>query len=309
MKHSIFEKEIPFQSPNISHEENIMYSFMGSPAYVLRGGFFEAGKLATAYKRKAPFQLSDAEQVSDSEGLKALSMIDTFSKSGRKRTDNTHDDKADNTFFKKETVGNIEYLSEGLIDIAQLQFMSTDMIFDRASFNADKFHLFARFLKLRMENFSSELGYYKMANSVNEIPEYGFKFTNEDVVFLVKHLFKSILDLNIKRKGASAVTREFEYKLVYTPSEDTKYNENDWVSVKSLSDIENLNFTMEDFYIQSEEKDSLLLRETLEENSKNQDKKSAEVKQKQKEDIKKSKEKKESKKEKKEEPALTEAIA
>ena len=31
LKHSIFEREIPFQSPNISHEEAGLYSFIGSP--------------------------------------------------------------------------------------------------------------------------------------------------------------------------------------------------------------------------------------------------------------------------------------
>ena len=280
LKHSIFEKEIPFQSPNISHEEAILYSFIGSPAYILRGGFHEFGKgSGVAFKRKAPFQINDAEQILDSEGLKAISTLETFAKSGRKRTDNTIDDKSDNTFFKKETVGNIEYFTEGFIDLAQLQFVSTDIIFDRLAFSADKFKLFSRFLSTRMENFNSELGYYGMKNSDVLIPEYGFKFSNDNVVFLVQHLFKSILDLKIGRKSASAVTEEFEYKLVYDTIEDTKYNENGWVSVKNASDIENINFEVEDFYIQYEAGKAKELRELIEENSKKQDAQSSAKKQ------------------------------
>ena len=291
LKHSIFEKEIPFQSPNISHDENVLYSFMGSPAYILRGGFFEFGKGGAAFKRKSPFLLNDAEQIMSSQGLEPISQLETFAKSGKKRTDNTVDDKADNTFFKKETVGEIEYLTEGNIDLEQLQFVSTDIIFDRLAFSDDKFNLFSRFLKTRMEDFHSELGYYRMANSVNAIPERGFKFSDENILFLVKHLFKSILDMNIRRKNSSAVTSELEYKLVYTPSEDTKYDEKGWVSVKGISDLDKINFKTENFYILHKEEDALQLRKDIEENSKKQDAKSSEKKQEMKDFVEKKKNK------------------
>ena len=250
LKHSIFEKEIPFQSPNVSHEKNILYSFIGSPAYILRGGFFEFGKGSSAFKRKSPFGLNDAEQVCN-----AMSLLETFARSGKKRTDNTIDDKADSTFFKKETVGDIEYLAEGILDMEQLQFVSTDIIFDRNAFNADEFDLFSKFLRTRMSDFKSELGFYGMKNSVNQIPEYGFKFSNENILFLVKHLFQSIMELNIRRKGASAITDSFEYKLVYSPIEDTKYDESGWVSVKSMDDINAINFEAEDFYVEQQKLD------------------------------------------------------
>ena len=304
LKHSIFEKEIPFQSPNLSHDEIVLYSFIGSPAWILRGGFQEFGKGNSVFKRKSPFELNDAEQISDSNGLKAMSVLETFSKSGRKRTDNTIDDKADNTFFKKETVGDIEYSTDGFVDLEQLQFVSTDIIFDRLGFNPDKFNLFSRFLKTRIANFNSELGYYGMKNSVVSIPEYGFKFTNENVVFLVKYLFKSILNLNIKRKSASAATSEFEYKLVYIPSEDTRHNENGWVSVKTIEDIEKINFESENFYVQCDEKESKQLRETIEEKSKKQDQASSDKKQEVKDAVAEAKKKKS----KKGETAVTETV-
>ena len=269
LKHSIFEKEIPFQSPNISHEKHILYSFIGSPAYILRGGFFEFGKGSSAFKRKAPFSLEDAQQTCG-----AVSTLETFARSGKKKTDNSIDDKADNTFFKKETVGDIEYLAEGSLDLEQLQFVSTDIIFDRNAFNADEFDLFSFFLKTRLKDFNSKLGWYGMANSVNQIPEYGFKFSN------VKHLFQSILELNIKRKGASAETFEFEYKLVYIPTEDTKYNEDGWVSVKSIDDINSINFQSEDFYIEKDETTAKELRKAIDENEKESAQNSANIKQK-----------------------------
>ncbi len=292
LKHAIFEKEIPFQSPNVSHDESVLYSFIGSPAYILRGGFFEFGKGGTAFKRKSPFLLNDAEQVLNSEGLEPISQLETFSRSGKKRTDNTIDDKADNTFFKKETVGQIEYFTEGNVDLEQLQFVSTDIIFDRLAFSDDKFNLFSRFLKTRMEDFNSELGYYRMKNSINAIPERGFKFSDENILFLVKHLFTSILDMNIRRKSSSAMTSEFEYKLVYTPSEDTKYDEKGWVSVKDISDIDKINFKPENFYVQHKDEEALQLRKDIEENSKKQDTQSSAKKQEIKDFVKEKKNKK-----------------
>ena len=137
-----------------------------------------------------------------------------------------------------------------------------------------------------------------MANSVNQIPEYGFKFSNDNILSLVKHLFQSILELNIRRKGASAETFEFEYKLVYIPTEDTKYNEDGWVSVKSMNDINSINFESEDFYIEKDETTAKELRKAIEENEKNAAQNSADIKQKAK-DEKQSKIDKKSKKEEK----------
>lgn len=298
LKHSIFEKEIPFQSPNISHEKAILYSFMGSPAYILRGGFHEFGKGTQAFKRKSPFQLNDAEQICG-----AISSIEMFSKSGKKRTDNSIDDKADNTLFKKETIGNIEYMTEGNIDLEQLQFVSTDVLFDRMAFNPDDFELFSKFLKTRLPNFNSKLGWYSMKNSVNEIPEYGFKFTQENILSLVKHLFQCISEFRIKRKSGAAYIDSFEYKLVFDPIEDKKYDEKGWVSVKSQADIDNIKFEVEDFYIERDEKDSKQLRQTIVDNEASQDKKSADKKQKQKEEAEDRKNKK-----KKKETANSESV-
>lgn len=293
LKHSIFEKEIPFQSPNISHEKHILYSFIGSPAYILRGGFFEFGKGSFAYKKKAPFSLEDAQQTCG-----AMSILETFARSGKKKTDNSIDDKADNTFFKKETVGDIEYLATGSLDLEQLQFVSTDIIFDRYAFNPDDFDLFSFFLKTRLNDFNSKLGYYGMVNSVNQIPEYGFKFSNDNIVSLVKHTLQNVLELNIKRKGASAQTFEFEYKLVYTPTEDTRYNEDGWVSIKSMNDINSINFQSEDFYIEKDETTAKELRKVITENEKNAAQNSADIKQKVKDEIQSKKDKKSKKEEK-----------
>ena len=226
-----------------------------------------------------------------------MSLLETFARSGKKRTDNTIDDKADSTFFKKETVGDIEYLAEGILDMEQLQFVSTDIIFDRNAFNADEFDLFSKFLRTRMSDFKSELGFYGMKNSVNQIPEYGFKFSNENILFLVKHLFQSIMELNIRRKGASAVTDSFEYKLVYSPIEDTKYDESGWVSVKSMDDINAINFEAEDFYVEQVESTAKELRKAIVDNEILADTKSAGIKQKAKDEIQKKKDKKAKKEE------------
>ena len=95
-------------------------------------------------------------------------------------------------------------LAEGVLDLEQLQFVSTDIIFDRNAFNADEFDLFSKFLRTRMSDFKSELGFYGMKNSVNQIPEYGFKFSNENIF---PHTLNTSVCLS---KGNSSVTPGFE---------------------------------------------------------------------------------------------------
>ncbi|HWY09825.1 MAG TPA: hypothetical protein VN026_00800 [Bacteroidia bacterium] len=267
LKQSIFKKDIPFQCPNIVHDDILLYSFIGSPASMLRGFLFAKEE---AFKRKEAFSITDAEQ-----SCNAISNLETFTRSGQKNTD---EDVKDNSFFKKETVGDIKYSAHGNIDLEQLQFVSTDPIFDRLTFNPDKFNLFSKFMKQRMESFKSELGYYKMKTSVVEIPEYGFKFSNEDMLHMVKYLFNMMMELTINRNGGYAVTSELQYKLVYNPLEDTRADENGWVSVKTQKDIDKLDFSIEDFYVVVDEEESKKMRSAILDNYQVAKKKTADKK-------------------------------
>lgn len=241
LRHEIFKEDFFVQIPNLIHEDGLLYSFIGSPAAMLRGYLFAETNKPTL-KRKSAVTMTDAVQTCD-----AISIIETFAKSGEKNRDIG---KSDNTFFKKETIGDIKYEAIGNLDLMALQFLSGDLAFDRLAFDTDKFEIFKKFMSMRIEDFNSEIGYYQIANSVNNIPELGIKFSNNNVVFFVKAFFNRLLKMDIRRNNAFAKVSNLEYKLVFDPLEDTFDDENGWVTLGSESAIDEIDFVTHDFYIE-----------------------------------------------------------
>ncbi len=254
---AMFGKDIIAQNSKITHNENLLYMYLASPATILRG-HLQFPQNETAYKRKGGITITDAEQTNN-----AMSKMEVFSKSGAK-TEKGATDSADNTFYYKETVGNITYDSMGVIDLMQLQFVSTDMLFDRFSFNPDKFELFKSYLGLRVPNFNSELGYFSLTGGIDKTPEYGFQMSSENVVFLVKEFFIRLFTMDIKRRSAFAKVENLQYKLVRDVFTDTFDNPQDWQSIKSLKDIENINFDIQNFYEPVDEKSAEQLLNLIE---------------------------------------------
>jgi hypothetical protein len=255
LRHDIFRTDAQFHSPNVMNQENLLTAFIASPASLLRGYMF-AGKDVT-YKRKSPFIITAAEQTNN-----AISYIETFASSAAKNSDKDKE-IADNTFYKKEVIGEIEYEATGFIDLMNLQFVSCDQVFDRYSFNPDLFNVYKQFMQSRMPSFDAELGYYQIDGSIVEIPEYGFKISNDNVNELVRSLFERMVTMSIRRKDAYAQTSELQYKLVYDVIEDTIDSEDGWVSIKSESDINLIAIDVEDFYVPADAEKAIQQREAL----------------------------------------------
>lgn len=257
LRHQIFINDVPYQSPNIVHNEAIFYSYMANPAILVRGYMF-AEREQENCKRGGVLTITCAEQTCD-----AVSHIELFSKSGKKKNDDSVDEKGTSLFFK-EVVGNIEYEAIGEINLSKLQFVSCDQIFDRYGFNPDLFWMYKKFLQPKMPNFNSELGYYKLETSQVDIPEYGFKLSNENLVFLTKEILVRLLNLNIQKATAYAKTAELQYKIVCDPIEDIFDSENGWVTVKSKDDIDKITFDVQDFYVEADSEEAIAVRETIE---------------------------------------------
>lgn len=249
IRHDVFKDDVLFQSPNIINSEVLLHSFIASPASLLRGYLLTSSE---TLKRKGALTITDAEQTCG-----AVSYIETFSRSGAKNTD-TEKDGSDNTFYKKEVVGDIEYKSMGSIDLMQLQFVSCDQIFDRYAFNPDMFSFYKQFLKTKLPTFDSELGYYQINNSIVELPEYGFKMSDTNIEILVREMFERLLKFSIKRKGSYVETSELEYKIVYDVIDDTFDDADGWVSIKNRNDLASISFNTEEFYL---EQDSVMAKE------------------------------------------------
>ena len=236
LRYNLFKDVIPYQSPNLINLEPILYAFIASPSALLRGYQFSG-----IVNRTGPLCITDAEQTNN-----AVSHIETFSRSGPKNTDA---EIVDNTFFKKEVVGYIEYACIGNIDLMNLQFVSCDAIFGRLAFNSDRFNMYKQFLKAKMPDFDSELGYYQIKNSDVKLPEHGFLLNNANMEHLVREQLERLLRFSIKKSGAYVETSKLEYKIVYDALEDTLDNEDGWVKLSNMSDINKISFDAEDFYV------------------------------------------------------------
>jgi hypothetical protein len=254
LRHYLFENDTMFQSPNVLNNEALLYTMIANPGVITRGYMF-ADKECTI-KRTSVLGITDAEQTNN-----AVSTIETFTRSGEKTVD---ENKSDITFFKKETIGEIEYEAIGNIDLMQLKFVSCDQLFDRMAFNPDFFGIYSKILGSKIKNFNSELGYYQIKNSTIELPEYGFVFSKENIIDMVKETLTNILKLKITKSGAYADVVSVQYKFVIDPLKDRFNNENGW-SELNLDVINDLDFVTEDFYVEYDSEKAKALRAELEE--------------------------------------------
>lgn len=242
---------IQAQTPNIVHSPEILIPYLASPEIILKGVLF-ADKNENI-KRKSAFKIEPAIQTNN-----AVSNMETFSRSGEKISRDENNSTKDNSFFNKEMIGHIEYETKGCIKLDELQFVSMSPVLDRRFFNPDYFEKFKKYLNLRLKNFNSELKYYKKKNVIHDIPELGFVFSNENMNDLIKFLFTKIYDLKIWTKGAHAEVVKLEYKVVYDSIENKIYDDEDWITISNIKDIDNMNFDIEQFYeevIDGEEKE------------------------------------------------------
>ena len=256
LRHNIFKAETQIQSPNLLLNEELFYSFIASPTQLLRGYLFTD---KTTYKRSTAIYITPAIQTNDS-----ISIMETFSRSGQKNTDNENQ-TADNTFFNRETVGDVEYSSYGAIDLMQAQFISASQLFDRFALNPDKFEKYKTYMGLKMPNFNSELDYFIQPQSDVMVPEYGFILSNENLVLLTRMFFKKLRSLSIGKRSAFVNVTSLEYKIVYDPLVDTFYSENDWVSIDTSSDIDKVDFNSEFFYEVTDKDNAKKLLKSVEE--------------------------------------------
>lgn len=254
MKHAMSNKVA--QTPRITHNEDLLYANLAHPESILNG-HMHAVKEQT--KRKGAVTLTAAEQTCD-----ALSRLEFFSKSGEKITYKAEDERSDNSIYKKETVGNIKYTAQGAINLKELQFYSCDNILGRYGLNPDKFELFKKYAAIHFESFDNELGLFQMKGSSVNIAERGFKFTDEQVRQLVSVLLTKLLALDIKRSNAYARREKLMVKLVENPLVDRFNNEEGWIEIDSVEDIQNLQYDVYETYIKDVTGDPEKLRESLE---------------------------------------------
>jgi hypothetical protein len=254
LRNAIFKGDAIATNPTISHHKSLLNSFIGSTMGIVRGYMF-AGKTETL-KRKSPLSITSAIQTNNSE-----SYMEFHSRSGGKKIGDDSD-KSDTTIFNKETIGPITYNAEGFLNLQTLEFISSDPIFDRYSFNSDDYSILKTFLTHNLPNFNNDLGYYSLKTSAIDVAEYGLKLTNEQVLYLIKETLKRILNIKIERSTSYAKLSKLSIELVYDPINPKN---NTWVDITSIEDIDSLFFEIDESYVLADESNAKEQRKTIEE--------------------------------------------
>lgn len=220
-------------------------------------------------KRKSPLTITSAIQSNNAE-----SYMELHTRSGEKKTNNDSDTK-DTSLFNKETIGDISYVGGGFIDIQGLEFISSDPVFDRYSFNSDDFEILKVFLQNNLPNFDSELGYYSLKTSAIDVAEYGIKLNKENILHLIKESLKRTFNISIGRAGSYAKLSRLSIQLV---SDLVNPENNKWIEIGGIGDIDNLDFDIEEYYCLTDELEAKKQRELIEESLKESAKKKNDAK-------------------------------
>lgn len=252
IRHNIFINEIPYQTPDIAQYDKLLKLFVSSPAALLRGYLFPR-KDDSGLKRKSPFTITQATQTNN-----AKVYTETCSTSGVRN---------ETSFYKKESIGDIEYLSKGNIDLKHLQFISTDERFDRQALKSDWATDFLNHINtVYNKDYKFTEGIFTPKGSVLEESSYyenGLLLSESTVIDLVKTLLGNILQFRINKNGSYAEFKSLKIKLVYDCTEDTFGSDRDWVNISSWDDINNLYFPIEDFYTQGDKEVGKKIREEI----------------------------------------------
>jgi len=256
LRQAIFSGDAIVINPKIAHHKILLNSFIGSPLGLLRGYMFgndEVIKSNSAITVTAPKQTNNS-----------LSSMELCSRSGEKR-EKDDSGNGDTTLFNKETIGDITYSARGFFNISALEFKSADTNHGRYSFNPDDYSILKTFLTKNLPNFDTEPAYYQLITASTEAGEYGIKLTSEQIVYLIKEGLKRVYNVNILRSGAYVTLSKMRVQLV---GDVLNPQNNKWVDITSISDIDNLDFEVEEYYTKIEESQTLKDREIMEENFK-----------------------------------------
>lgn len=243
LRHNIFIDDFMFQSPKVATYPDALKMSIGTVASMLRGYMFTSKNNGTQ-KRKSPITITEALQTCN-----AIPKIETFSKSGfkiiKEGEDKEHQD-GDTTLFKRETIGDIEYESEGFIDIRELQFCSLSEQYGRMAFSSDEFKDIKTYLEKSIGSKIQETPqYYTPKNSSVCLPELGFMFTNKQQVKLVREFFKRLLRMTIKKTHSYARVSEVHVKFSSDPIMDNFESKRGWIK---LTDENMIDFSPYNFY-------------------------------------------------------------
>ena len=279
LRHAIFNNEVEHITPMIVQNDIVACNYYLSPVGLTRG-YLNALRDDQGFKNTSCITVTDAKEVSGTK-----SHIEVGSASGERN---------DTSLFYTETIGDAKYEFEGFIDFKTLMFVVADPMFDRMGIHPD--WITTGLTEKILHNFygdfaSPSVGYFTSSSKclTNVIAEYGMVLNEELVVYLTKFLLKSIMGASIKRSNAYANVTSLSIKFVDNIILDKMDDENGWMELKTIEDIDNLYFKVDCPYEKASDEDIKTL-EVMKEKYAKAVKESKEEKDRKKEEKKKAKE-------------------
>lgn len=191
---------------------------------VLARGFMSAGRSLTL-KRKSGVTVLDAEQTSDT-----VTWLETRTKEGERNETSLH---------FKETCGHIEYQTEILFDIKQLQFVSIDDNYDRMSLTAKDVNGFIEHIDGRYGKGNATFGNWGTTH-LNVIGEQGIVLSDKVVANIIRETIKRVFDLNIQKASAFAKTQSIKIAIGYKGDDINLLAKPEYVTINSIDEYDKL---------------------------------------------------------------------
>ena len=245
LRHAIFSNEVECVNPIIVQNPIVACNYYLSPVGLTRG-YMNTLKEEQGFKNKSCLTVTDAKEISG-----AKSYIEIGSTSGERN---------DTSLYYTETIGDAKYEFEGMIDFKTLMFVVADPMFDRMGIHPD--WLTNGLAEKTLHNFYGKLanpsvGYFTSSSKclTNTIAEYGMILNEELVIYLTKFLLKNIMACSIKRNNSYANVTSLSIKFIDDIIFDKMDNDNGWIELKSIEDIDKLDFKVDCPYEKSTEAD------------------------------------------------------
>lgn len=211
-------------NPNIMHSPALFNDWISSKAALILGWMFANEKKGAA-KRKSPFTVTDALEVSGQ-----VSTFNTHSNSG---------DRTDTSLYYVEELGKTRFESTMLIDLSELKHIVLSDTYGRNSVFPDGEEAFKTALRAKYGDLSE--GYYKMVGEDGSVPEYGAELSDAAVVDIVKTLIDRIKQFRIVRANGFL---EFDSMKFFT------FENGEWIPMNEPTD-----FTVKSRYVLMDNQD------------------------------------------------------
>lgn len=147
----------------------------------------------------------------------------------------------------QESVGDVEYtMKYGSINLDNLQFVNLTEEDLASQIPSDILEEALSYINGSSYNY--KLKYYKKESSTFKdiLSNKGFVLTDEHILTIVRDYFERLFQLVIDKSSAHFEITELEYKLITNPFDEK--NEDGWVKINSLEDIDNIEFEPRRFY-------------------------------------------------------------